>query len=257
MECDTKCSHKSISLALYKYAIAFYLELKTTFISKTMHGIHVVLFGIIFTVVINAAWVKLPISIDKDATELTRLAEKFWSLKPVVFQNNGPLVLCQFIDECCAIENRFQAVSSMVFSIINEHRNKYRYGRIINKCINSTDLKETSQSCPSLYKLLSPLITEQDKSVIMEYMRIVMNYFTELNNLIRYVDKSCNSEEIYALLCLSNTALVQTCVTKILEEIYDEDDYKIYPEFIVETKQTLIDLNQKLFPLFGTNTNTD
>jgi len=222
-----------------------------------MHRIFVVLSFIISAVVINGVLVKLPTSAREDTDELTQLAEKFLSLKPVVFQNKGPLVLCQFIDKCCAAEDRFQAISSMVFSIVNEYKSKNRYGKVINKCINSTNLQKASQSCPSLHKLLYPLITKQDRSIIAQYMRRVMIYFTELNKLITNVYEYCNDEEIHALLCLSNTKLVKTCVIKILQAKYDNDGNEVYQKFIVETKQLLMNLNQELFQLVGKNTNTD
>lgn len=211
-----------------------------------MHRIFVVLFYIIFAVGIKGAWIELSTSIDEDAVELTQLTETFWSLKPAVFQKKGPLVLCQFIDECCTTENRLQAISSMVYSIVHEYRNKNRYNQVINKCISSIDSKEVNQSCLSLNKLLFPIITEQDKSMIKQHRKIIMNYFLELNNLVTYVNEKCNNEEIHALLCSSNTKLVKTCASKILQVIYNEDGYEIYQEFLTKTKQILVDLNQRL-----------
>jgi hypothetical protein len=209
------------------------------------------LFCMIFLSGINGAWLTLPTSVDEDAITLTRLAEEFWSLKPAVFQNKGPLVLCQVIDECCATDDRAKAVSLMVSSITDENRSRNRYARILNTCINSTD-----QSCPPLFNLISPSITLQEKSDIKQHRRIIMNYDTKLNDLINRVNESCNNEEIHALLCLSDTKLVKTCINKILRSIYDVDGYKVYHEYVVETKQTLIDVNQQLSELFIKNTNT-
>ena len=211
-----------------------------------MHHIFVILFCTIFVIAINGAWIKLAPSIDKDAIELARLAEEFWSLKPVVFQNKGPLVLCQFINECCSVENRLQAISVIVPSIVNEYRNKNRYNRVLNACLNLTALEEANQSCPLLHKIISPTITQQDKFDIMQHRRVIMNHFTELNNLTNYVYKFCNNEEIHALLCLSNTNLTRTCAHKILQGIYNDNSYEVYQEFIMKSKETLMDINQQL-----------
>src|SRR5262249_46902340 len=140
---------------------------------------------------------------------------------------------------------------------VNKHQRKNRYRSIINKCINSTDLKEASQYCPLLHNLMFPLITAQDRSDIIEYMNIIMDYIEELNNLTDHVYESCDDEEIHALLCLSNTTLVNACAAKILQEVYDDNGYIFYQEFIVKTKQTLIDMNQQLLQLSVKNTNTD
>lgn len=214
-----------------------------------MHRIFVGLFSIIFLVVIKGASINLSTSIDKDANDLTRLTEIFWSLKPKVFEEKGPLVLCQFIDKCCTNVNRFQAISSMVSSIINEHQNKNRYNKVISKCIDSTDFKNANETCPLLNKLISPSVTEYEKFMIIQHRNILMNYFRELNNLINHVYESCINEEVHALLCLSDTNLIQTCVSKILRKIYHENDWKFYQEFLIETKQVLFDLNQQLLKL--------
>ena len=201
---------------------------------------------IIITVGINEAWPQLPILVDEDVTELTRLAEEFWSLKPTIFQNEGPLVLCQVIDQCCAAKDRLPAISFMASSIVNEHRRKNAYATVLNACMNSTALKEVNESCPLLHKLISPSITKEDKINILQYKRIIMEYFTELNKLVNHLYNSCNGEEIHAFLCSSNTALVKTCVSRILQEICDDDGYEVYEKFIVENKQTLIDVNAEL-----------
>jgi hypothetical protein len=223
-----------------------------------MHRILLVLFCIIFVVVgINGVWIKLVPSVNEDAIELAQLAEQFWSLKPAVFQRKGPLVLCQFIDECCSTENRFQAISFIVSSIANEYRNKNRYARVLNSCINSTAMEKANQSCPLLNQIISPSITQEDKFDIIQHRRVIVNYYTQLNNLTNHVYESCNNEEIHALLCLSNTKLIRSCVNKILQEIYDDNGYDGYQEFIIETKKILIDLNQQLSSLSMKNKNTD
>jgi len=83
---------------------------------------------------------KLVPLVNEDAIELAQLAEQFWSLKPAVFQRKGPLVLCQFINECFSTENRFQATPFIVSSIANEYRNENHYARVLNSCINSRDM---------------------------------------------------------------------------------------------------------------------
>jgi hypothetical protein len=214
-----------------------------------MRCILISLFCIIFVVGSKGAWLKIPILFDDEAAELTRLGEKFWSLKPAVYQSEGPLVLCQFIDECCAVEDRLKAISLMVTSIINEYHQKNRYASVINACMNSTP------SCPSLHKLISPSIMKHDRSNVVPYITIILDYFTKLNNLLNNMNEYCNDEEIHALLCLSNTKLVKICAGKILQGIYDNNGYQVYQEFIVETKETLINLNEELSELFVTNTN--
>ncbi|CAF1072818.1 unnamed protein product [Adineta steineri] len=207
----------------------------------------VILFFMVFIVSINGVSIKPVSSTDNDAIELAQLAEKIWSLKPAALQTKGPLVICQFIDKYCTNENRFQAISSMVSSIVNEYRSKHRYARVLNKCISKTVLEETKQSCPILQQLISPTITQQDKFNIIQYQRVLMSYFTELNILISHVQTSCNDEEIHGFLCSSNMTLITTCTNKILREIYNDNNYE---EVIIKTKQALTDLNQELLSLY-------
>ncbi|UJR32908.1 hypothetical protein I4U23_020369 [Adineta vaga] len=219
-----------------------------------MFCIYIVLFCIIHVLNTNGAWIQTTISMNEHAKDLAHLGETFWSLKPVVFQNEGPLVLCQFIDEYCTTEtNRMQAISLMTSSIVNEYRSKKRYNQVLTTCMNSTTLENVQQSSPLIHRMLSPMITQRDKHNIIQHRKIIMNYFTELNDLLNYMNKSCNAEEIHALLCLSNTELLITCVQKILQDIYEKNNSAIYEEFIEKTKEILVDLNTQLLQLSTLN----
>jgi hypothetical protein len=79
-----------------------------------MNFVFVILFCIVFGSIINEDWI---ISIDEDATELTQLFEEFWSLKPDVLKEEGPLAVCQFIDQCCKDEDRSRAISTLIDSM--------------------------------------------------------------------------------------------------------------------------------------------
>jgi hypothetical protein len=212
---------------------------------RIMNFVFVILFCIVFGSIINEGWI---ISIDEDATELTRLFEEFWSFKPDVLKEEGPLAICQFIDQCCKDEDRSRAISALIDSMDKVNINEDYNNRIINECINTTDLKESIQSCPSIRHILYPVITQQDSLDGIEYA-IFMNYTATVGKLANHEDGFCNNEEIYAVLCSSNVKLITSCFTKSLQNIYDENDYEVYRRFVMEAKQNFTDANQQLFQL--------
>jgi hypothetical protein len=211
-----------------------------------------VFFCIIFVVGINGAWIKQPASIDENAVELTQLTEKFWSLKPTIFKRTKPVVYCQIIDQCCDDEDRLEAVSLMSQYI--DGTDRYSFAEVLLTCMNSTTAHEENQLCSSIIESIIPLRITYQNSDVQKYIHITNKYDKLLDNLLDYILSTCNSEEIYALLCLSNEKLVKTCAGRILQNIYD-DHYKSYEAVVMYTKQVLIDLNQQLSEALITNTN--
>ncbi|CAF1405378.1 unnamed protein product [Adineta ricciae] len=184
---------------------------------------------------------------DDDANELARLVEMFWSLKPDVFQRQGPLVLCEFIDQyCVTATSRMRAISMMISSIVNDYHSRKPYNQVLNVCVNSTELESIEKSSSLLQRLISPMITNDDKLNIRQHRRVILNYFTELNDLINYMNKSCNVEEIHALVCLSNTELMRRCTLKILRDMHDQNTLDIYEDYIQKTKDIFTDINIQL-----------
>ncbi|CAF0914415.1 unnamed protein product [Adineta ricciae] len=195
----------------------------------------------------NGVSVKKVSSMDDDANELARLVEMFWSLKPDVLQRQGPLVLCEFIDQYCATAtSRMRAISVMISSIVNDYHSRKPYNQVLNVCVNSTGLESIEKSSSLLQRLISPMITNDDKLNIRQYRRVILNYTSELNDLISYMNKSCNAEEIHALVCLSNTELIKRCTLKMLRDMHDQSTLDIYEDYIQKTKDIFTDINIQL-----------
>ncbi len=219
-----------------------------------MHLILLLWFFTIFMGGINGASLKHPVSIDENAIELTQLTEKFWSLKPDILKRTKPVVYCQIIDQCCDGEDRLEAVS--LISQYIDGTDKYSLAEVLLTCMNSTTANKADQLCSSIIESIIPLRIMYQNSDVQKYINITSKYDKLLNNILDYILSTCNSEEIYALLCLSNEKLVEKCTGKILQKIYD-DHYESYEAVMVYTKQVLIDLNQQLSEAFIPNTNTE
>jgi len=218
-----------------------------------MHRVFDTLFCIIFVISINGVWLKPPASIDTDAIELTQLMEKFWSLKPIIFKRTRPWVYCQVIDKCCEDEDRSEAVS--LISQYLDGTNRYRFIEVIITCMSSSTLNKADQLCSSIFESIIPARITYQNSDVKKYIRIIRKYKKELDNIFDQILSTCNSEEVHAFFCLSNKKLMETCVVKILQKLYDDDDDdKNDQDFIVNTKQLLIDLNQQLSEAFIENT---
>jgi hypothetical protein len=210
---------------------------------------HVVaLFCITFIVVVHGASRKTPASIDKDAIEMAQLVEKLWSFKPAIIKRAKPLVYCQVIDHCCEEEDRSKAISLMDLSMDeNDFKN------VMERCMNTTTSNQENQLCLTVLNSIVPEWTTYMSSDVRNYTDTVDKYMYKLQFNIPF---ACNSEEIHAFICSSNTKLVGSCARKTLEEIYDYN-YKNYGKTIKYIKQTLMDANQELSKIFIKNTNVD
>lgn len=199
----------------------------------------------------NAAWITPIVSVDEDAAELAQLAEQFWTLKPAIFEDQGPLVLCQVIDQHCAPEDRPLAVSLMPSSIVNTYRERRPYTQVLQACFNATALEDAMRSSPVVRRLMARSVTDADKLNIKRYQGVVVRYLKELNGLMEAVNTRCDNAEIHALLCLSSRPLLTSCAQKILQTKYDTVDDGAYHQFVERIKSILTDLNGQLERLYA------
>ena len=202
-----------------------------------MHSMFTILFCIGIIVGINCARLKQPASINKDSTEIAQLLEKIWSKKPDVLNYADPIIYCAIIDKCCEDKDRVEAASLM-------NSDGTRFEQIMQGCMNSSNSKKADHACSSVVK--SPVSTEtlfNDKNV-QKYMNIT-NRSTGLNKMVDEMSSACNSEELHAFMCLSNTKLMQKCIVKVLQENYDSD-YKNYQTNIKALKEMMISANEHL-----------
>jgi len=219
-----------------------------------MHRGIVALFCIIFVVDVRGASLKTPASIDKDAIETARLVEQLWSFKPAILKRTKPLIYCQIIDQCCEDEDRLKGISLMNPLMSNNGVDSFE--NVMERCMNTTTSNKENQQCPVTIKSIIPSWTIFRNLDVKKYMDIVKKYMNKLEKVFEDTTFVCNSEEIHAFTCLSNTKLVESCAGKILQELYDYD-YKNYQNNIKYIKQTLIDANQELVRVFIKNTNTN
>jgi hypothetical protein len=210
----------------------------------------ILLFCIVLGNIINGGWIREQISVDEDATELSRLFNELWSLKPDVFYEEGPFVICQFIDQCCKKEeDRSRAISALIDWFKSAIPSDDSVNKIINECVNTTDLKESIESCPPIRHILYPVITEKDHSNFIDYERIFINNTLGTGKSTNNEDRLCNKEELHALLCSSDTKLVKNCFRKELQNFYDKNGYESYRESVIELKQKFTTAYQQLFQL--------
>jgi len=217
-----------------------------------MHPIVVALFCIIFVVGAHGAAHKTPTSIDKDATELAQLAEKIWSFKPAILKRLKPLAYCQVIDQCCENEQRSEAIS--LFDQVMSNIYPDRLENLMEECVDTTTSNKEKQLCPGIIESIRPWWIIGRNPDAKKYRNIFMNYLMNITGFDN-IKGDCNSEEIHAFVCSSNTKLVKSCAGKILQEIYD-NDYKNYPKTIKSLKQLLINANQELSKEFIEKTKT-
>ncbi len=219
-----------------------------------MNLMFVILVYITFVVDINGAWLKQPTSINNDAVELTQLSEKSWSLKPAIIMRAEPFIYCQVIDKCCEDEDRVEAVSLMHQRI--QHAEEDRFVKLMHMCMNSSTSNKENQKCSSVVQsMISPETLFKDSDV-RKYFSLIDHHNKELEHYFDLFPSSCNSEEVHAFTCLSNKKLIKKCVSKVLQNIYN-NDYKNYQKTIVNIKKMLIILNQQLSEAFTKNINTE
>lgn len=217
-----------------------------------MHRTFVGLFAIIFVVGIQGASRRTPASIDEDTIELTQLTEKVWSLKPAILKNAKPLVYCQVMDECCGEEDHSKAISLIdpnnVFDLVE-------FENIMGQCMNTTNSNNGNQLCTAVIKsIVPPWIVYRDSNID-KYMNIMDKYMNGLNKLDEWIT-ACNAKENHAILCLSNTKLIESCTGKMLQKIFDID-YKNYEKAIKNIKQLLTDATQELQTVLVEDINAD
>lgn len=222
-----------------------------------MHRFLITLAYIIFVSNINGDGIQSPTSIDEDAIEFAGLIAKFWSLKPAVFQKLEPFIYCQVIEECCGDEQHSQAIPLWFPSSYNDDI-KSHFVEVINECVNSTTLNEANQWCSSFRQsIISSKVFDQDPNA-KRFKTMIAKYKNELRRVFGQIYITCNNEEIYAFLCLSNKKLIETCAGKILGNRHSlfSFSYQYYEEYITKGKQILIDVNQELSQMSFKNTNT-
>jgi hypothetical protein len=210
----------------------------------------------LFCIGVNTAGLKRPTSMYKDAIELTRLYEEYWSFQPAILKKTVPLIYCHAIDDCCGIEQRSQAIS-LLHSMKNNISATHLFTEVILTCIDLSSLHQTDQGCSNfLESIISPWIVDNNPDVI-QYYSVIDKYDAELTNFYKRMKSTCNKEEYHAFSCLSNKTLTETCTGKTLRKMHDKNGYKAYRQFMMKTKQALTNINQQLSELFIKNTNVN
>lgn len=219
-----------------------------------MYRVLIVLLCIIFVNEINGVSLRQWISIDEDTIELTELIGKFWSLKPNTLKRTKPLIYCRMIDTCCDEEDRLEAISSMSDFI---HGNgEIYFAEIMLTCLNSTVSNHPDSLCSSVVDSILSLRMASKYSDVKKYLDITSKYDKDIKNLINSILSTCNNEEIHSFFCLSQKKLMETCMNKVLQRIYN-DNHVTYEDIIINTKQILFNLNQQLSQIFIKNINIE
>jgi hypothetical protein len=217
-----------------------------------MYSIVIALIFINFVGDINGALLKSPASIDEDAVELAQLIQKLWSFRPALLQRTKPVVYCEFIDECCATEDRLEAIS-----LIGQYSSsyaRYHFNQIMATCMNSTRLQRENPFCSSFSgSIISQRMAYQNADV-KKYIDVIDNHEKDFLKMFFRITSTCNGEQMHALLCSTNKKLIQTCAGKLLQDIYDRNDYKNYQEIARKTNKGLVHIIQELSEIFTKNT---
>lgn len=184
--------------------------------------------------------------LEKDAAELTLLLEEFWSLKPATVLEEGPLVLCRIFDECCEEKERSRAISTFISFMTGGSTTDLTLEKVIENCVDLTDLKESIPTCPLIRNALYPVRPTQLISNAEEYGKLWFNFAGKVDILNNVTFATCDNEEWHAALCLTNTTLVKNCVTKLFQAIQRISSLRIYQNFVKETKEQLLKINRRL-----------
>ena len=182
----------------------------------------------------------------EDAAEFTQLMEEFWSLKPATLLEEGPLVICRIFDECCEEKDRSQAISTFMSYMKGADPTEFPLDKVIENCVDLTDVKESIQTCPFIRNAMYPVRRAPIISSSEEYGKFFMNFANKLELLNNLTLAICENEEWNALMCLSNTTLVKSCVTKIFQHVQKVHNLRIYQNFVKETKEYLLKANRRL-----------
>ncbi len=212
-----------------------------------MHSMFFILFYFAIVVGINSAWVEQPVSINQDAVELARLAQQFWSLTPAIMKRAEPLVYCQIIDHCCSDEDRTEAVSIIGRSIFGT--DKGRFEQIMEKCMNSTSSNKGNQLCSSIVQSIIPSHIFDTHPDMEKYFNIIDQHNNAINTVFSPMISVCKSEEIHSVVCSSKMTLVESCMSKALRNVFDDNFYD-YQQNVLDAKETFTAMNQQLSKAF-------
>ena len=215
-----------------------------------MNVVLITAFCITFITGIDGVSLKRSASVNSDATELTGLLGKIWSMKPSIVKQADPILSCELIDKCCKGENRAKAALLMGQEILTA--TDHLADKIMAMCVNSSTSTQIDRACSATIKSrISHEKVEKDPSV-QEYVSIIDNHNGGLEMLPRWFSRSCNNEHLQALVCSSNTKLVETCARDVLQMAFD-DDYIDYEKLIMTSKRVLNSIIENLSKKFGKN----
>lgn len=215
-----------------------------------MNIVLITVFYIMLVTGIDGLSLKRSASVNGDAKELTGLLEKIWSLKPSIVKHADPILSCELIDKCCKGENRAKASLLMSQEMLTP--NDHLANKIMAMCVNSSTSTQIDRACSATMKSrISDEKVENDPAV-REYVNIIDDHNGGMEMLPRWFARSCNNEHLQALVCLSNTTLVETCARDVLQMALD-DDYIDYEELIITVKRVLNSIIENLSKKFGKN----
>jgi hypothetical protein len=151
------------------------------------------------------------------------------------------------MDKCCEDKDRVEAVSLIGQYTIRTDGD--RFVQIMQTCMNLSTSNKADHVCSSIVKSIVPTEIVFKDSNARKYFNIIDHHGTVLNDFIDRMHLACNSEELHAFICLSNKKLMQKCINKVLQKIYN-DDYKNYQKIIENTKQVMIAANQQISKIY-------
>ncbi|CAF1180142.1 unnamed protein product [Adineta steineri] len=211
-----------------------------------MHRILLILSYVVFISYINGASSRSRTSVKRDAIELADLYGKFWASKPAVFNKVEPFIYCRVLETCCEEKQRQEAIPLSFFTSFGTD-DRDRFLEIVGSCVNSTEQNGGDKWCQTYSQEVISSEDLRSNAHATQFAQLAMPFLQKLSRFEAGASDSCDNEEKYAMMCLSNKKLTQRCVHKTLKDLIKQFGYKSYKKLLTENKQALIDISQQWF----------
>ncbi|CAF2961431.1 unnamed protein product [Rotaria sp. Silwood2] len=210
-----------------------------------MHKTIAILSLLIFVATIDGKPQRSSSLIKTDAKELAELMEKLWA-ESSNDEKNLLKQTCQVVKKCCPPTAISKVVSSSKSNIFNDPASQ-----IATICLNTSDHADIAKKCPSALKLKpsssssSSPFDKLGNNIDLETLAIasrIMKDQSTMDDFVNHLHNACNTAEQYALLCMSNKKLLQSCIGKHIQKKFVPGNKTAYETYVKIVKMMLTDI---------------
>lgn len=181
--------------------------------------------------------------IETDAAQLSRLAKKFWAFSSETLMSDTKLK-CKALSKCCSQKDYSKKLAPLATGFKIDP-----FSAMFFACLGSFEPNHVKKTCPLANNLNFTLLLEPDNDTeianpshpfiqnMNKYEQVITGFFEEIPQV-------CKSEEVHAIVCISNENLSKNCVNRILKKQMKLNGKKKYAKVINQYKNAFQIANQ-------------